>query len=64
MRTPFLGFIEINAAAKLINAPIIILKNLEFQNSHIVFFNKVALFNSNENENLLFKRSNFYKLYQ
>ena len=45
----FSGFIEINAAATIINRPIIILENLKFLNSYI-FFNKVALFNNNENE--------------
>ena len=45
----FSGFIEINAAGTIINRPIIILENLEFLNSYI-FFNKVALFNNNENE--------------
>ena len=45
----FSWFIEINAAATIINRPIIILENLKFLNSYI-FFNKVALFNNNENE--------------
>ena len=45
----FSGFIEINAASIIINRPIIILENLNFQKSYL-FYSILALFNIKENE--------------
>ena len=45
----FSGFIEINGAAKIINRPIIILENLNFQKLYF-FYSILAWFNMKENQ--------------